>query len=267
MLEIPPNDMSAPSQQQGSRRILKMRVYNGDDDRIAGSVPVWTSEETAKDAVVGNLTEAQDGKTSGNSFRKTLSYTEYPASEAAQSQVFGFGDLVDMVNPCHHVPIVGSIYREVTGDEIRPISKIIGGAIYGGGVGAGSALVDTVVEAETGKDITENIMSIASEGEMPAFSSAPPPPPEIKDTPEVRLNSAVEQLAAYGETPFGEENAVIAFTDLGAGKHIIHERRKVADGRTAGTYITKHIELSSLVPAREPITELSLSPMKKERDP
>ena len=48
----------------------------------------------------------------------------------------GFADLLDMVNPLQHIPVIGSIYRQISGDEIRPIIKIAGGALFGGPLGA-----------------------------------------------------------------------------------------------------------------------------------
>lgn len=258
MLEVTQNSTFTSTEQQQHQKILKMRVYQ-EDDRIAGSIPVWSSVSTAKDKIAASLTEAQSGKTENGTFKRNLSYVEYTAPDSAQSEEFGFGDLVDMVNPLQHLPLVNSLYREMTGDEIKPISKIIGGAVYGGGIGAGSAVIDTVVEAETGKDITQNLLAFGS-GETPSFSTKRTQISEI-DQPEERLNTAVQTLAEYGETPFGDSNAAIAFSDLGAGKHLVYERKAVADGRTAGTYITKRVEIASFVPARDPITEVSLSDM------
>ena len=30
---------------------------------------------------------------------------------------FSFGDILDLINPLQHIPIVGTIYRAVTGDD------------------------------------------------------------------------------------------------------------------------------------------------------
>ena len=40
---------------------------------------------------------------------------------------FDFWDLVDMVNPLQHIPVVGDIYRAVTGDEMGSMPRIVGG--------------------------------------------------------------------------------------------------------------------------------------------
>lgn len=58
----------------------------------------------------------------------------------------GFLDLLDIINPLQHLPIIGNIYRAVTGDGIGPVAKIIGDSIYGGPIGAVAGMVTTVLE-------------------------------------------------------------------------------------------------------------------------
>ncbi|MEP4884867.1 MAG: hypothetical protein ABJ215_00715, partial [Alphaproteobacteria bacterium] len=38
-----------------------------------------------------------------------------------------FSTLLDIVNPLQHIPLVSSLYREITGDEISPSARIVGG--------------------------------------------------------------------------------------------------------------------------------------------
>lgn len=75
---------------------------------------------------------------------------------------FGFFDLLDMINPLQHIPVVGTIYRAITGDEIRSISRIIGGAVFGGPMGAASGLVTAVIEDGTGQEPGELALSFVS---------------------------------------------------------------------------------------------------------
>lgn len=73
---------------------------------------------------------------------------------------YSFADVIDMINPLQHLPVVGMIYRKLTGDTIKPISNIIGGAIFGGPVGAVSSTVNAIVQNRTGKDIAENAFAV-----------------------------------------------------------------------------------------------------------
>jgi hypothetical protein len=69
-----------------------------------------------------------------------------------------FGDLLDIVNPLQHLPVVGTLYRKLTGDQISTPAKIAGDAIYGGPVGLLSSLGDTAFEAVTGKSVGDTVM-------------------------------------------------------------------------------------------------------------
>jgi hypothetical protein len=63
------------------------------------------------------------------------------ASPSPNFEPFGgdgltFGDILDAINPLHHIPLVGSLYRKITGDEIDPAMRVAGGALFGGPIGA-----------------------------------------------------------------------------------------------------------------------------------
>jgi len=66
--------------------------------------------------------------------------------------MFDFWDVVDIINPLQHIPIIGSIYRELTGDEITSFASVAGGALFGGGVGAAFGVANALVMETTGKD-------------------------------------------------------------------------------------------------------------------
>lgn len=75
-----------------------------------------------------------------------------------------FWDLVDVVNPMQHIPIIASIYRDVTEDEIRPAAKIAGGTLFGGVLGFASSIFDSVVEEVSGQDMTQTAVTALSRG-------------------------------------------------------------------------------------------------------
>ena len=92
--------------------------------------------------------------TTGKS-KPDIAYTETKDDE------FSFGDVIDMINPLQHLPVIGTLYRKFTGDTIKPMSDIIGGAIFGGPVGAVASTMNVVVKSTTGKDIAENAFAFA----------------------------------------------------------------------------------------------------------
>ena len=73
-----------------------------------------------------------------------------------------FESMLDVVNPLQQLPIVSNIYRAVTGDTISTGARLAGGALFGGPLGLISALVNTIVENETGNDIGGNVISAVS---------------------------------------------------------------------------------------------------------
>jgi hypothetical protein len=75
---------------------------------------------------------------------------------------FGFDDFLDIINPLQHIPIISTLYREITGDQLEPGARIIGGGLFGGGIGLAASVVNTMVEAETGKDIGEHVVAMVS---------------------------------------------------------------------------------------------------------
>lgn len=75
------------------------------------------------------------------------------------SEGFTFGDFLDVINPLQHIPIVSTIYRAVTGDTIKPGSRIAGDTLFGGPIGLAAGVIDAMVQESTGKDIGEQAMA------------------------------------------------------------------------------------------------------------
>ena len=64
-----------------------------------------------------------------------------------------------MINPLQHLPVVGTIYRAITGEHIGPIEKIAGDTLYGGLWGAVTAIADVAFEAVTGKSVEDTVLA------------------------------------------------------------------------------------------------------------
>jgi hypothetical protein len=52
-----------------------------------------------------------------------------------------FDEFLRALNPLHHLPVIGTIYRAATGETIQPALRVLGGAVTGGPLGALSAAV------------------------------------------------------------------------------------------------------------------------------
>ncbi|HXG51786.1 MAG TPA: hypothetical protein VNN77_10315 [candidate division Zixibacteria bacterium] len=71
----------------------------------------------------------------------------------------GFGDFLDVLNPLHHIPVVATIYRKMTGDRIAPAARVVGGALWGRIGGFVMGIVNSIVEWFTGKDVGDHLLS------------------------------------------------------------------------------------------------------------
>lgn len=100
------------------------------------------------------------------------------AVTAVKKPGFSFGAFLDLINPLQHIPIVSSLYRRMTGDEINPMSRIAGDTLFFGVFGLAGALVNTVIEKATGQDVGDHVMA-AMLGKKDTAPS--PPAPDDRD--------------------------------------------------------------------------------------
>lgn len=101
--------------------------------------------------------------------------------------------VLDVVNPLHHAPLIGNIYRHFSGDQISPVARVLGGGLYLGIGGVISGLVNASVETVTGKDVGGTALAwfFGSPGETQA------PPTALAALPE----AAAENLAEPSPAP------------------------------------------------------------------
>lgn len=84
-----------------------------------------------------------------------------------------FDELLDIINPLQHLPLIGTAYRALTGDKLDGFAKVAGDALYGGLWGAVGAAADVAYEAVTGKSVEQTALawldlSGTSSGAQPA---------------------------------------------------------------------------------------------------
>ena len=69
-----------------------------------------------------------------------------PAVAEPRPVTFTFGEVLSALNPLHHLPLVGTIYRAATGETIPPVLRVIGGGVFGGPLGMLSAAVMAAID-------------------------------------------------------------------------------------------------------------------------
>ena len=90
---------------------------------------------------------------------------------------FTFRDVLDLINPLQHIPVISTIYRAITGDKIDTGARLIGGGLFGGPIGFAAAAANVAVTEAAGKDIGGNLMAMLSPGAAGTNGPAPAPRP------------------------------------------------------------------------------------------
>ncbi len=111
-----------------------------------------------------------------------------PAGDA-----FSFLDIIDIINPLQHIPIVSTIYRAVTNDAIKAPARILGGGIFGGVIGGILGIVNAVLTEATGRDIGGHLMALFQIGDK-----HPPSAPEAR----VQNNGGTETTGITGQLTY-----------------------------------------------------------------
>ena len=84
---------------------------------------------------------------------------------------FSFYDLIDVINPLQHIPVVSSLYREITGDEIKAPARVLGGFLFGGPVGFVASAVNAIAVEATGRDLGEAAVATLFGDDEPPVSA------------------------------------------------------------------------------------------------
>jgi hypothetical protein len=125
----------------------KEDVMTGTSTDIAATTPSWWR---------------QSGPSGEADVKEDVAGGPAAAEEAGSGASFGFADFLDVINPLQHIPVISTVYRELTGDQISPTARAMGGALYGGPVGLVAALANSFSEAETGRDLGGNAVAMVS---------------------------------------------------------------------------------------------------------
>jgi hypothetical protein len=125
-----------------------------------------------------------------------------PPIPAAEHHGFSFRQLLSVLNPLQYLPVVGTIYRAVTGDVIPEGARIAGSmmvsGLLGGPVGLLLNIATTIAEKVTGID-PEKIVAAQFHPTLAERHALPATVPAAA-TP---LAFTRQQLAAYGVREHG----------------------------------------------------------------
>ena len=129
----------------------------------------------------------------------------------------GFSELLSELNPLQYLPVVGTIYRAVTGDKIpeeaRTVGSLVMSGLTGGPAGIAISAAMMAVEKVVGIDpekLGQGVLAevgiggsgLAAAKAAPARQAAalPAPAPGVAAAPARARSWSPAQLAAYGVT-------------------------------------------------------------------
>lgn len=143
------------------------------------TVPVTSPGPAPRAAAARPLSDEVDLYAEANAFSEA-DWAGPEITDLFGKDGFNFKDLIDVINPLHHLPVVGTVYRALTGDELAPAPRVIGGTLFGGIAGFVTALANTVLENETGRDAGDTVLALfTDDAPAPAnLAAATPPAPD-----------------------------------------------------------------------------------------
>lgn len=144
---------------------------------------------------------AQRGVVESYAESGTLYGTATSAPAAAEGEEMSFWDFLDVINPLQHIPVVSTVYRELTGDQIKAPAKLAGGALFGGVIGLAASVADVILKEASGRDAGEHVMALFDDGEASPDGAAPTAVAADESSPAPADASAAAAAATTTETP------------------------------------------------------------------
>ena len=74
----------------------------------------------------GGGSRIQDG---GRDWRINRDQDRSGPPRTAELEDVSFWDVLDIINPLQHIPLLSIVYREITGDTLHPTARVLGGAL------------------------------------------------------------------------------------------------------------------------------------------
>ena len=227
---------------KGSKAVMELRTERYLAEQAALAAKVEASDDML---ITGSISEAPTGANGEGT------------GETSDDDGFSFDDFLDMINPLQHLPVVSTLYREMTGDEMDPASRIVGGAIFGGAIGAGVSLAEAVLEQATGDDVGGHVMSLL-QGSTPtpnlptAIAAAPitgesQPPVTRASTPEAAADLPTAPLPTLSAEAF---NALL--TQGEQPRRVTTPQREPVDVAAAMAMALDEYDFIKLVDDEEP---------------
>jgi hypothetical protein len=161
------------------------------------------------------------GKTTGAVVPASADHSSDAQPQEGQPHESFLHHLWDVINPLQHLPVIGTIYRAITGEHLDPVEKIAGDTLYGGVWGAISSVADVAFEGLTGKSFEDTALALFKGHGGPKVASTKVTAPSITGNaslPSSDLPSLPSSTVVASNLPGGLD--VAAFTSALSAKGV-----------------------------------------------
>jgi len=254
-----------------------------------GQGTAFVSARSKKAVAPANPEDTRAVARSGPSYATRLRYEDGPgdgpgdglgaAGTAAvgRTATLGFDDLLDLVNPLQHIPVISTLYRAVTGDKIQAPVQVAGGALFGGPVGFVAALANAFIDDAAGQDLgemalaalTDDVASdkvqVAAQIPAPQTAALAAPPStatELDKTSDAGTAAPADAAAA----PEAATREAATLTGAAALQAVTEDLRSLAVG-TAPLAAPQSAELPPSGTATAAVAEKPAGPVPAAFDP
>ena len=144
-----------------------------------------------------------------------------------------FWDLVDVINPLQHIPVVSTLYREMTNDTLDPAPRIMGGTLFMGPIGLVASSANVMIEHNTGKDMGSHVLAYFRDDAQPLATktAAAAPAAAGTDGTDPVTQWAAQQTAFYR----GADTAADPVSRWAADQQAFYQGRDGAGSGAAAT--------------------------------
>jgi len=174
---------------------------------------------------------------------------------------FRFSDVLDTINPLQHIPVVSTVYRNLTGDEISPGARIAGGSLFGGPIGFISGLFNSVVEGATGRDLSAHVVALLPGG-APSEPATGLEVAALAPTPTINSDAATQEPAIPASAAAPADGNALALAALQRDLRLTSGTRGSVETlpKPAATSATPTTEPRRDAPAKRNIFAVPLPP-------
>lgn len=142
---------------------------------------------------------------------KPATGTAKPAAEPTvpDDGSLSFADVIDAVNPLHHLPGVSLVYGAVSGDTISVPAKLVGGFLFGGPMGLVGSMAMAFFEEATGDSIAGHVATLLDGEAASAAATTGPASPQALAEALRRAGDTSGDATAFPNVPAERQNPAL----------------------------------------------------------